>query len=246
MPLLRADAFFSHSSAALILGLPLPEALARDALVHVSVPEPGSRPQRAGVVGHEVRVEDGDIQNWHGLPVTSPVRTFVHLSTQLTLPHLVAVGDYLVAHPTPYANPAELQKAARDHRGRRGARVLGRAVDLVRVGAESPMESILRVLLVEHGLPEPELNASLFEAGGRFLARVDLLYRDQRLVIEFEGDQHRTDRRQFVRDLDRIDDLIRDDWRVLRFSSRHVFLTPRSTVARVEDALRERGWSGRP
>jgi hypothetical protein len=50
-------------------------------------------------------------------------------------------------------------------------------------------------------------------------ARVDLVYIAYKLIIEYEGDQHRTDRNQWNRDIDRQEDFARDNWMLIRVTS---------------------------
>src|SRR5207237_7844053 len=56
--------------------------------------------------------------------------------------------------------------------------------------AESPMETRLRWLLVQSGLPKPEVQSDLRDAEGRFLGRPDLYYSAARLVREYDGGTH--------------------------------------------------------
>jgi hypothetical protein len=44
------------------------------------------------------------------------------------------------------------------------------------------------------GLPQPAVNVEVFDSRGRFIARVDLCYPHLKLSLEYQGDQHRTDR----------------------------------------------------
>lgn len=64
-------------------------------------------------------------------------------------------------------------------------------VELVVPNAESAMESRLRILLIEAGLPAPEVQVNLYSANGEFLARADLFYKDAGLVIEYDGGTHK-------------------------------------------------------
>jgi very-short-patch-repair endonuclease len=48
---------------------------------------------------------------------------------------------------------------------------------------------------------------------------VDLVYIAYKLIIEYEGDQHRTDRNQWNRDIDRQEDFARDNWMLIRVTS---------------------------
>ena len=87
--------------------------------------------------------------------------------------------------------------------------------------AGSPMESVLRWLIHEAGLPRPVLQYVIRDGLGRFLAQVDLAWPEHRVVVEFDGNVHR-DRRVFVEDLRRQNGIVLADWRVLRFSSADV------------------------
>jgi hypothetical protein len=51
------------------------------------------------------------------------------------------------------------------------------------------------------------------------IGRVDLVYLAFKIIIEYEGDQHRTDRGQWNRDIDRHEDFARDHWTLIRVTS---------------------------
>ncbi|MBM7820461.1 hypothetical protein JOE63_002938 [Cellulosimicrobium cellulans] len=67
------------------------------------------------------------------------------------------------------------------------------AIDLVRPGTDSSMETRTRLLLVQAGLPCPQVNVPAHDDGGQFLALPDLSYPELRIAIEYDGDVHRTD-----------------------------------------------------
>ena len=73
---------------------------------------------------------------------------------------------------------------------RPGVRRFRKVADLADAGAESPMETRLRVQLVEDGLPQPQTQAVLKDGAGNEIARVDLYYPDVRLAIEYDGEHH--------------------------------------------------------
>ena len=81
------------------------------------------------------------------------------------------------------------------------------------------METRARLVFHRSGLPEPELNASVHAEDGHFIARVDFLWRVARVVVEYEGDHHRTDRRQWQHDIARTRLLEALGWRVIRITS---------------------------
>ena len=226
---------FSHVTAARIHGIPLPRRLENDPRVHVTAL--GERaPRGAGVAGHTTR-RIPQVHVSHDVRVTAAVRTWTDLAPQLSLDELVIAGDRLLGIPTPLATVDEILAEVGAHAARRGHRLLARAVQLVREGSRSPRESRVRLTLVRGGLPEPELNAAI-----PLLRRVvhgDLVYREQRVLLEYEGDQHRTDGWQWAHDLERYNDLAEAGWLTIRASKT---MTDAEVVARAARALRARGW----
>jgi very-short-patch-repair endonuclease len=64
------------------------------------------------------------------------------------------------------------------------------------------------------------------------MGRVDLVYLAYKLIIEHEGDQHRTDRYQWNHDIDRHEDFARDNWTLIRVTSERA-RWPRQVVRAV-------------
>jgi Protein of unknown function (DUF559) len=133
-----------------------------------------------------------------------------------------------------------LADVAAERSGGRGVRRLRHALPLLDGGADSPMESRLRLLLVRAGLPTPVSNRDVIEDGA-WLARPDLSYPEHRIAIEYEGDHHRTDRRQWKRDKGRRRLLEDHGWLVIEVIDDDVYKTPDLTVARIRAALVARG-----
>jgi very-short-patch-repair endonuclease len=69
---------------------------------------------------------------------------------------------------------------------------------------------------------------------------VDLLYRVAKVVVEYDGDQHRIDRDQWVRDVRRLSELAANGYLVLRFTASDVFGRPEYVAAAVRVALASR------
>lgn len=73
----------------------------------------------------------------------------------------------------------------------RGAVVLRKALGLIRLGSDSPMETRCRLLFHRSGLPEPELNGVIsHRQGGGFLCRSDFVWRARRVIAEYQGADH--------------------------------------------------------
>ncbi|TMC53196.1 MAG: DUF559 domain-containing protein [Chloroflexi bacterium] len=100
--------------------------------------------------------------------------------------------------------------------------------------AESPMETRLRWLLLQAGLPQPEVQAELRDTAGRFLGRADLFYPAARLVVEYDGTSHRE---RLVEDNRRQNLLINAGFRILRFTATDVHQRSEVVVAQVRSAL---------
>lgn len=200
MSRLGPHAAISHTAAARLDGIPLPPRLANDDTVHVSVPLGSRAPQGRGTRGHQVTQRASEADRRHGMLCTTAARTFCDLASLLSLAELVAAGDFILR--TGLASTDELADAAQHHAARRGRDRLLRALALLDPRAESPKESELRVVLLDHRFPAADLQHVVRDARGGFVARVDLAYPALKIAIEYEGDHHR-DRRQWRRDLAR-------------------------------------------
>ncbi|MCX6502637.1 MAG: hypothetical protein NT132_09575 [Microbacterium sp.] len=199
---LPLGAVFSDATAGRLRMLPLPRRLTDDTL-HVTVPHGTRAPRRRDRVhGHSRALEPADCAWLFGIPVTSPSRTYLDLASTLDLRELVAVGDRLLSARDPLAGIADLRTIVAHHSGARGAKIARLALELLTDRAESPKESELRILLIEAGYADLDVNVEVFDDAGTFVARVDLALTRLRIAIEYEGDHHR-DRAQWQRDLAR-------------------------------------------
>jgi hypothetical protein len=235
-----AAAFFSHSTAALLLDLPVPSRLARLRPVHVGCPAPARAMDARDITGHSMSIDPDDLVDRGPLRLTGPARTWLDLAALLSLGELVAVGDHLIHWQAPLVTPGELADALERYPSRRGLQLARAALPLLRDRAESQRESLLRVIIVLAGLPEPACNLTVFDDRGRFLARGDLVYPEYKLFVEYQGDQHRTDRAQWRSDIRRIGRLEDHGWQVLQFTDDDL-RDPTALVARIARRLRARG-----
>ncbi|TFC18360.1 DUF559 domain-containing protein [Cryobacterium algoritolerans] len=238
------NAFYTHVTAAQLMRFPLPRRLETTRPLHVGVAEPARAMDARDIVGHSLRVMTAELAAWGGLSHTGPVRTWLDLASGLSLVELVAVGDHIVHREHPLATLLELTEALGRYPSRRGLVRARAALPLLRTGAESPRESALRVIIVLAGLPEPECNVNIFDSNGRFLARGDLVYPEFKLVLEYQGDHHRTDRAQWRRDIRRVQNVEDIGWQMLQFTDDDL-RNPAELVGRIERRLRARGWVGK-
>lgn len=170
----------------------------------------------------------------------SPAAAWVGAATQLRRIDLIKTGDWLLSHK--HATPIELAEVVRVAPWRPGAKAAKGAVVWLREGAESLKESEVRALIMACGLPEPEPNR-IINQGGRFVGRVDLLFRKYGVVVEYDGRQHAEDPVQWNRDIDRNTDLGDTGLYVIHVTQeklRH----PRRLMQEIYRRLVDRGYRG--
>ena len=238
---LRVGEFFSHGSALALAGVPVPARLS-DA-IDITAVRPVGRPRGRGVRGHEGSADALRVGVVGRVPAVHPVDAWCQLAAELSVHELVVIGDALTRRKRPIASLEELEAAVQRWAGRRGVARLREALALVRPRTDSVRETELRLAASDFGLPEPEVNGRILDDDGRFVAFGDLVYRRWRVILEYDGEQHRTDERQFARDVERLDDLARLGWRVVRVSKQHRGPRRIQRLRRVHEALIERGWS---
>jgi very-short-patch-repair endonuclease len=95
-------------------------------------------------------------------------------------------------------------------------RQLRELLPFVDAGAESLKESWLRLALIDGGLPTPETQIPILDEDGETFAFVDMGWRAIKLAVEYDGDQHRTSRPQYVKDLRRLPKIEKRGWEVIR------------------------------
>jgi hypothetical protein len=227
-----AGAVVSHLTAAALWGLEVPLAT-DDPRIHLTVP-PGRRVRsRADRRVHCALLRPGQVVRHRGVLVTSLERTWLDLAATLPASSLLAVTDQLLRRRVPVA---ELELLLDTARGARGVRTARRVLPVADARSGSPMESVLRWLLHEAGLPRPALQHVVLDVTGERVGAVDLAWPERRVMVEFDGEVHR-DRRTFVDDLRRQNGMVLAGWTVLRFSSADVLGRPEWVVSVIRAAL---------
>jgi len=254
----------SHSSAAVLHGIPLPRRafaqlrgeawrpLADRVLVEASTPRPGRAPRGPRVRGHQSVPALQPVMTLGRVLVATPAATWASLAGRLDVDELVAIGDAIVRIPripgpfgrvlrAPLATFDDLDAVIRSGR-RVGIVKLREARALVRVGSASPKETELRCALTAGtALPAPVLDFDVY-ARGVFLGCSEIAYPEYQVAVEYEGDYHRTDRRRWAKDIDKYQAYAEAGWRVVQITAEHLRRTG-EPARRVRTALRQAGWS---
>jgi hypothetical protein len=247
---MRAETFFTHASSGVIWGIPLPRGL--HDVVHVGCLHPSRAPRGRGVRGHEISPSMVSIRDHLGFRLASPASTWAQLGSVLSVRDLVAAGDAIVRIPRgPGGRPGEPnsalgsldQLAAAAEAGRRtGASRLRTALPLIRLGSSSRPESHLRLVLDDAGLPSPVLDVEIRDEAGVLLGITEIAYPDRGVLVEYEGDHHRSDPAQWNRDIAKYERYRAAGFEVVRITSEHLYTRPAEAPLRVRDALRAAGW----
>lgn len=209
-PLLRQGEAFSHTTALLLLGVPI----LASAEIHTTALRPMGQARGKYVIGHRVNKQVLPVRSPQGFPCMPFTRALQQAAPGLPFRELVVALDHATVvrrrrgEFRPLVTRDEL--AQRLQVGRfRGAARLRAALEVSRVGAESRMESLQHFELAQLGIDDLELQAEILGPDGTWIGRFDAADRARRLLLEYDGEQHRTNRAQYLRDVRRLD-LARD------------------------------------
>ena len=223
LAVLPSSTVLVERSAAWAHGVRLSDA---DDAVVVNVLPRGSARSRPHLQVRSQRLARADVQRTALGWATTPERTAADLLRTLPRDEAVVVVDALLRRTgTDPRRIGPVLDAAAAGRGVRAARA---ALALVDAGAESPRETLLRLALVDGGLPPPVVQHCVWHEG-RCVARLDLSWPRVLVAAEYDGDHHR-DRRTHSRDLARHNALRALGWVVVQVDAR--------ALARPEELVR--------
>lgn len=177
------------------------------------------------------RIEDDEVAVVDGMRVTTPARTALDLACRCRVGQGVAMIDALARATR--LKMADVELLTQRYKGRRGIRRARAALELVDPGAESPRETWLRLLLIRAGFPPPQTQVPVYDEYGVLVAVLDMGWEDIKVAVEYEGDHHRTDRKQFNKDIRRAEVVAELGWIAIRVTAED---TPGGIIARVSAA----------
>ena len=181
------------------------------------------------------RVEEDEVCLADGIPVTTPARTALDLACWYPITEAVPAIDALAQASD--LKPVDTEALTQRYPRRRGIERARRALTLVDAGAQSPKETWLRLMLVQSGLPRPQTQIPVSDEFGVVIAYLDIGWEDVKVAVEYDGEQHRNDRRQYAWDIRRREILDRFGWIVIRVVAGD---RPEDIVRRVRAALARR------
>ena len=224
---LPPETVFVGATAAWLLGLDLEPTNP----VEVAVPACSGLRSRGGLIVRRCEIPTNEVVSIRRLRATALPLTLAGLC--LRRPAVEALVAIDMAVHLGLTDSAALGQYAEASKGRPGAARL-RSRALLAAPAESPMETRLRWLLIQAGLPKPQVQTNLHDSAARFVGRADVYYPESRLVIEYDGGNHRD---RMVDDNRRQNLLVNAGYRVLRFTSADIHNRADVVVAQVQAAL---------
>jgi hypothetical protein len=224
-------ALLSHRSAARQWGL-RPWS---GAFVELTVRSHNGRLRRTDLRIHRsTELEDWEVTENIGIPITTPARTLLDLAAVVP-PHHLRRAVERAERLELYDHRAVL-RTLRAHPRRPGSKALVALLgDLHDHGTDtvtrSDLEAMFLQLCLDHGLPRPQVNH--YENG----RELDFRWPDRRLVVETNGFAFHRTRSAFEADHDKRLDLEAAGWRVISLTWRQVTQRPARVAAHVRRAL---------
>jgi hypothetical protein len=180
---LGPSAVVSHETAAQLHGL----SMLAPPPTELSVTRPpgvGSRSARPGIRVHCAALPAEHVGGRLAVPVTTVSRTVIDLARVLEFRAGVVVADSALQQKL--TSKKELAAVIAACPRWRGVRTATQVVEFADGRAESPLESLARIVFRDGGLPPPELQVAV-TAAGEFIGRVDFFWKQFHTVAEVDG-----------------------------------------------------------
>jgi hypothetical protein len=177
--------------------------------VHVLDPGVRMRPT-TGLMVHQRA--GAPLRRVAGRLATAPAWTAVEVARTLRRPRALATLD--AALRSMRCTRAELESAVREQKGRRGIVHVRDLLEYADGRAESGMESEARLVMVDYGLPLPELQYEIHGHSGE-VWRVDFAWPAQRVAAEYESIDWHAGPLEMLQDKKRYADVQEMNWTVV-------------------------------
>ncbi|MEJ1088226.1 hypothetical protein WDU99_07855 [Microbacterium sp. Mu-80] len=245
-PAMSPQSFYAGRTVLALRGLPFADA----EILDVGVIAPRRAPRARGVRGRKIEERLVQIEVIGGLRISNASTTWAMLARELTERELTILADAMLHIPRDSSGTRDPARALVTHAeleeamsvpGRPRFGRLHAALARARTGSASVLESEYRLDAEDGSLPGAELDVEIFDTKGRRIGISEIVYPKYRLVVEIEGDHHRTSRAQWNRDIDKYRDYADAGWEVVRITSAHIRIQ-RSAVQTVRAALLRKGW----
>ncbi|KQH76041.1 hypothetical protein AO501_18675 [Mycobacterium gordonae] len=165
---------------------------------------------------------------------TAPAWTAVEVARELRRPRALATLD--AALRSRYCSREDLECAVAEQKGRRGIVAVRGLLPFADGRAESAMESEARLVMIDYGLPLPELQYEIRGVDGE-LFRVDFAWPELRLAAEYESIGWHSGRVAMLRDKERWGLVQEVGWTIIPIVVDDVRLYPARLAERIRSHL---------
>jgi hypothetical protein len=173
---------------------------AESADIHLTVPYARRVRSKPGLVVHQSTYQPEEVLELDGLSVFSLDRALADFLCDGDKRAAFAALDEAMAGLSP-GHVWKLRENVRDRvldrPSRRGIHRALMLLELATGKADSPPESVLRLTVVEAGLPVPEVQYEIRTIEGRLLYLLDLAWPPQRIALEYDGFAAHEERRDY-------------------------------------------------
>jgi hypothetical protein len=169
-----------------------------------------------------------------GRLATAPAWTAVEVARQLRRPRALATLD--AALGSIHCTRNDIQCAVAEQRGRRGIVAVRDLLPFADGRAESAMESEARLVMIDHGLPLPELQYPIYGHDGE-LWRVDFAWPEARVAAEYESIDWHAGRDEMLRDKTRWGQIQELGWTIIPIVVKDVRRQPDRLAKRIAGHL---------
>jgi hypothetical protein len=199
--------------------------------IHVLDPGVRMRPV-AGLMVHQ-RL-DAPLAVVKGRLTTAPAWTAVEVARTLRRPRILATLDAALRSGS--CTRADIEDAVREQSGRRGIVAVRELLEHADGRAESAMESEARLVMIDYGVAQPELQYEIHDEAGE-VWRVDFAWPERRVAAEYESIAWHAGRLEMLRDKERLAKLQELGWTVIPMVVRDVRVYPWRLAERINGHL---------
>lgn len=156
-----------------------------DGKVHMNMPGSTSQVQLPGVEIHQWETRPDEITRQETFRVTTPGRTLRDVALRLDRDAFVSLLDSALNQG--YVQHPQLPSLEAANQGRRGCRACRPYWQLANGRAQSPLETRIRLICVDGGMPPDELQHPFYLPEEDRTVYGDLWWEDRRLLVEADG-----------------------------------------------------------
>jgi hypothetical protein len=206
--------------------------------VRLLIKRGGNHRPRSSILHETFWLPDRHTQVVRGVPCVSAARLPFELAYELHPDRLRRIVDWLKSNRNMAYEDMALTAAELWRRGKPGSAEMRLVVDERAAGYVPPASELAARfddLCDTFGLPRGAVEVNT--GGERWIGRVDVLYREAKLIVELDSRRWHDTSTSFEDDRHRDNDLVAEGWRVIRITWRMIHDEPEKVAALLRQLL---------